>query len=107
MDEREIEALHFAIRGRVQGVGFRYAMTNEARRLGVTGWVRNRRDGSVEAFACGIPAALDALVAWSEHGPAGARVDECLVAPIAPDTALHEFAQRPTAGDPLSKTDRP
>jgi acylphosphatase len=105
MNDSEIEALHFAIRGRVQGVGFRYAMINEASRLGVTGWVRNRRDGSVEAFACGVPAALDALVSWAERGPAGARVDECLVAPIAPDTALHDFAQRATAGDPLSKTD--
>ena len=104
MDEQEVEALHFAIRGRVQGVGFRYAMVVEARRLGVTGWVRNRRDGSVEAFACGAPVALDALVVWAEHGPAGARVDECLVAPIAAGTALHDFTQRPTAGDPLSKT---
>lgn len=61
MADPDIEALHIAVRGRVQGVGFRYAMINEARRLGVTGWVRNRRDGSVEAFACGVPAALDAL----------------------------------------------
>jgi acylphosphatase len=51
----------------VQGVGFRYAMIcRSASRLGLTGWVRNRRDGSVEAFACGVPAALDALVS---NGP--------------------------------------
>lgn len=105
MADPDIEALHIAIRGRVQGVGFRYAMIKEAHRLGVTGWVRNRRDGSVEAFACGVPAALDALVAWAERGPAGARVDECLIAPIAADSALHDFSQRPTVGDPLSKTD--
>lgn len=96
MDDTEVEALHFAIRGRVQGVGFRYAMTVEARRLGLTGWVRNRRDGSVEAFACGLPAALDALVEWSERGPPGARIGECLIAPISVDSALHDFAQRPT-----------
>jgi acylphosphatase len=96
VESTEVEALHFAIRGRVQGVGFRYAMTVEARRLGLTGWVRNRRDGSVEAFACGVPAALDALVEWTERGPPGARIDECLIAPISADTALHDFAQRPT-----------
>jgi acylphosphatase len=96
MDDADVEALHFAIRGRVQGVGFRYAMTVEARRLGLNGWVRNRRDGSVEAFACGVPAALDALVAWAERGPPGARIDECLIAPISADTALHDFSQRPT-----------
>jgi len=99
--EPELEALHFAIRGRVQGVGFRYAMITEASPLGLTGWVRNRRDGSVEAFACGVPPALDALVQWAERGPAGARIDECLIAPVAADTALHDFAQRPTVGDPL------
>jgi acylphosphatase len=73
MDDAGVEALHFAVRGRVQGVGFRYAMTVEARRLGLTGWVRNRRDGSVEAFACGVPAALDALVEWAERGPRQVR----------------------------------
>ena len=98
--ESELEALHFAIRGRVQGVGFRYAMITEASRLGLTGWVRNRRDGSVEAYACGVPPALDALVQWAERGPAGARIDECLIAPVAADAALHDFSQRPTVGDP-------
>ena len=43
-----------------------------------------------------LPAALDALVEWAERGPPGARIDECLIAPISADTALHDFAQRPT-----------
>lgn len=97
MDEHEIEALHFAISGRVQGVFFRASMVAEAQRLGLTGWVRNRRDGSVEAYACGKPAALDALVAWAEGGPPAARVDACVVSPAEADPALHDFTQTPTA----------
>ncbi len=97
MDEHEIEALHFAIRGRVQGVYFRASMVAEAKRLGLTGWVRNRHDGSVEAYACGKPAALDALVAWAEGGPPAARVDECVVSPAEADAALHDFTQTATA----------
>lgn len=96
MDEHEIEALHFAIRGRVQGVYFRASMVAEAQRLGLTGWVRNRHDGSVEAYACGKPAALDALVAWAEGGPPAARVDECVVSPAEADPALHDFTQAAT-----------
>lgn len=97
MDEHEIEALHFAIHGRVQGVYFRASMVAEARRLGLTGWVRNRHDGSVEAYACGKPAALDALVTWAESGPPAARVDECVLSPAEADPALHDFTQAATA----------
>ncbi|WP_018412353.1 acylphosphatase [Methyloversatilis thermotolerans] len=97
MDENEVEALHFAVRGFVQGVHFRASMVQEARRLGVTGWVRNRRDGSVEAYAVGRPAALDALATWAERGPAAARVDECIVTPAEADRSLTGFVQAPTA----------
>lgn len=62
------------ITGRVQGVGFRYAMQDEAARLGVNGWVRNRSDGSVEALLQGEADALEALTAWARRGPPGARV---------------------------------
>ena len=64
------------ITGRVQGVGFRYAMREEAARRGVRGWVRNRSDGSVEALLQGEASALEALIAWAHRGPAGARVRE-------------------------------
>lgn len=73
---RRIEIL-----GRVQGVGFRYAMQSEAERLGVRGWVRNRRDGSVEALAHGEPAAVERLIEWARRGPPGARVVELRTAP--------------------------
>jgi acylphosphatase len=62
------------IEGTVQGVGYRYAMQREAGRLGLTGWVRNRRDGSVESLAQGSAEALDALAAWACRGPPAARV---------------------------------
>lgn len=64
------------VSGRVQGVGFRYTMQAEAQRLGVDGWVRNRLDGSVEAFLAGDPDAVEGVIAWAHDGPAGARVDD-------------------------------
>jgi acylphosphatase len=63
------------IHGRVQGVGYRWSLSAEAKRLGLTGWVRNRRDGSVEALVSGPPEAIDALVVWAHRGPPMARVD--------------------------------
>ena len=84
------------ISGHVQGVGFRYSMRKEAARLGLTGWVRNRRDGSVEALAQGNDAAVAALTAWARHGPPGARVAEVRVASAQADAALAGFEQRTT-----------
>ena len=65
---------HLVVRGRVQGVWFRGSMQDEAGRLGVAGWVRNRPDGTVEAEIEGERDAVDALIAWAGHGPPGARV---------------------------------
>ena len=83
------------ITGLVQGVGFRYAMAAQARLLGVTGWVRNRRDGSVEAMIAGDAGQVEEMLAWSHIGPAGAAVDNVLVETAAGDYADFEF--RPTA----------
>ncbi len=62
------------VNGLVQGVGYRESMRREAARLGVTGWVRNRHDGSVEAQVDGSPEALRALIEWARRGPRAARV---------------------------------
>ena len=75
----KVPALHFNITGQVQGVGFRYAMCSEARRLRLTGWVRNCTDGSVEAVAVGDEAALQRLARWAKHGPPGSRVESVQV----------------------------
>lgn len=62
------------IKGRVQGVGFRFSAVDEARRLGLSGWVRNTHDGHVELVAEGARALLQRLVTWCHVGPRGARV---------------------------------
>ena len=66
--------LHALVRGRVQGVGFRWFVRERARELGVRGWVRNRSDGSVEVEAEGDVASLEELRRTLAKGPAGAQV---------------------------------
>lgn len=68
--------LHATLRGRVQGVGFRYFVREQADRLRVAGWVRNLRDGRVELIAEGRREALEQLAAAARQGPQGAQVDE-------------------------------
>ena len=62
-------------RGRVQGVGYRAFVEDEALRLGLEGWVRNRRDGTVEAVFCGAGDVLDHVIAACRRGPSAARVE--------------------------------
>lgn len=62
--------------GRVQGVSYRWWAVETARSLGITGWVRNRRDGSVEALAIGAVDAVDAFVEACRRGPSAARVEQ-------------------------------
>ena len=83
----------------MQGVGYRAAMHERARQLGVTGWVRNRRDGSVEALAQGSAATLERFVAWARNGPPAARVTSVRVADAEAEAERHlvRFEQLPTA----------
>jgi acylphosphatase len=73
MSEQRI--VHLNVRGRVQGVGFRAFVEETAFDLGLKGWVRNRRDGSVEAVAAGPEEVIDALIEAVRRGPRSARVD--------------------------------
>ena len=93
MSERVTRRLR--VRGLVQGVGYRYSMIDVARRLGVAGWVRNRRDGSVEAVVQGPEGAVEAIVAWAREGPRTGRVDAVEVEPA--DGDFDGFEQHPTA----------
>jgi acylphosphatase len=78
-DERETR--RYVISGRVQGVGFRWFVEREAATLGLTGWVRNRPNGSVEVMATGTREQLAALHGRLREGPRAARVDEVAVSP--------------------------
>ena len=90
----DVVVRHLAISGHVQGVGYRHAMRETATRLNLTGWVRNRRDDSVEAMVCGPVAAVDAMVAWARRGPPSAVVS---AVSVSDGSGQYErFEMRPT-----------
>ncbi|OGS96697.1 MAG: acylphosphatase [Gallionellales bacterium RIFCSPLOWO2_02_60_31] len=75
------KTLRLVIYGHVQGVFFRDSMRRKAQNLAVTGWVRNRSDGSVEAVVQGEPADVDAIVCWARRGPERAQVERVEIEP--------------------------
>ncbi len=79
------------MRGRVQGVGFRWFVDHEARALGLAGWVRNNIDGTVEALAMGSPEQQTAFSSKLRQGPRAARVDEVTDLPAEPVDGLTTF----------------
>ena len=96
---REMRTQQIRVRGRVQGVGFRDALRSEALRLGVSGWVRNRADGSVEALLQGDDAAVDRLIAWAGRGPPLAQVQAVDLSAAEPalERTYQGFERRPSA----------
>ena len=92
-----IETRLVRVRGRVQGVGYRYACVQQARALGITGWVRNRMDDSVEAMLQGAPPRLAEMCDWMRDGMSAALVEEMDVNEVPPPfPAFDRFEQRPT-----------
>ncbi len=89
-----MRAVSAIIRGRVQGVGFRYATRRLADQLGVVGWVGNRPDGSVEVWAQGTPSRLAQLLLFLDRGPAGAAVAAVETEDTDPDPTLTGFEVR-------------
>ncbi len=85
------------ITGRVQGVGYRDWTIRTAGRLGLTGWVRNRVDGSVEALLVGEDARVGEMIDACRHGPRLAEVDAVDVEPVDLDILPAGFTQLPTA----------
>ena len=77
--------IRLQITGVVQGVGYRESLRREAEALGVAGWVRNRRDGSVEALAWGPAQALATLETQARRGPPAARVEAVQTGPAEPE----------------------
>ena len=82
--------------GRVQGVGYRISMQEAADHLRITGWVRNRRDGTVEAVVQGSENDVERMVAWCRRGPPGARVTTATTEALNVDPAMDTFELRKT-----------
>jgi len=89
-------ARRLIIRGRVQGVGYHDAAIDAARSCGVTGWVRNRIDGTVEVLIQGEAEAVARAIGWCRRGPAPARVTAIDIAEEAAAEGIAAFAVRPT-----------
>lgn len=89
------EVRRLIVTGYVQGVGYRYSMVMAARRIGVTGWVRNRGDGSVEAMVAGSGEQVAAMIDWARRGPSGAEVEQ--VAVELGSGSYADFEQKPNA----------
>ena len=90
----QTSARHLEFHGRVQGVGFRHFIMHTALDLRITGWVRNRADGRVEAVVCGTPDAVHTMLERVRHGPAYAAVTKFEVTDV--HETFERFEMRPT-----------
>lgn len=92
----EKRCINITVYGRVQGVFYRASTQQQARQLGLNGWVRNRPDGTVQVCACGHPSDLEALAEWCRTGPPAAQVDRIVVAATDAVPPGAGFEVRPT-----------
>lgn len=83
--------VHLVVKGLVQGVCYRATAQDEARALGLSGWVKNLRNGDVEALAQGDAQAVDAFISWCHRGPDEARVEGVLVEDVPAQAGLGAF----------------
>lgn len=88
----ETQAVRVVVRGRVQGVGFRVFVAEQARALGIRGTTRNLKDGSVEVLAVGTAGDLERLVEKLRAGPRGARVQAVASEPVTPVPGFDSFS---------------
>jgi acylphosphatase len=93
-ERTSVQARRFLIRGRVQGVGFRWFVEREAHILGIAGWVRNNHDGSVEVLAMGTREQLAGLHSRLREGPRAARIDDVEESEADPVPGLNSFQVR-------------
>lgn len=90
-DKPALHTRRYVVRGRVQGVGFRWFVEREASTIGVIGWVRNNYDGSVEVLATGTREQLNQLRRKLQEGPRAARVDDLDESDARPVEGLKTF----------------
>ncbi|MBU6487899.1 MAG: acylphosphatase [Burkholderiales bacterium] len=91
--DQKVETYYVRVRGVVQGVGFRHATLRQAHALGITGWVANVADGSVEAMLQGTANQIDRMLEWIRRGPPSARVTECVSEERKIDKRFARFEQ--------------
>lgn len=91
MSAMNTSTLHIIVKGKVQGVFYRASAKKVARQLGLTGWVRNMPEGTVEIMAQGPAAQLQQFTAWCKEGPAGAKVQEVHAAAVESPPQLDDF----------------
>jgi len=91
--QNDVETLAVKVSGKVQGVGFRFAAVRHAHSLGITGWVRNLEDGTVEALLQGDHDKVDNMLSWLNVGPPAARVDNVEISDVQDDRRYDRFEQ--------------
>lgn len=91
-----METKRLIVHGRVQGVGYRYGMLAVAKHVQISGWVRNRSDGTVEAIVQGTTEAIEKILDWARRGPSGAAVSRVEIHEDTEQQIYEGFIQRPT-----------